>query len=128
MFELPNILNLLLCMIIVFWGTVLIVFISNVITRLIEGMTYFQTPISILFFIHLFIIVLLFNFLQDFIIYLELQKKIYNFSGNIYLDTVIIVGPTIRLTSNYFDKFVKIMIVPILKALLETIMPEPSKC
>lgn len=102
MFSFPNIFDMLIAIQILFLGTILIVFISNKITGLIETVISF---FPILLIIHLNIICFLHHFLKSILLYLEIQKTTYSFDKNVYADTSIIIGPVIAMTSSYIQRF-----------------------
>jgi hypothetical protein len=103
MFSVPNILDMAMTIQILLIGTILIVFISNQITSFIEQFVNF---LPLLLIIHLNIICFLYHFLKSVILWLELQKSVYNFDRNMYLDTSILVGPIIGITSAYIRRFI----------------------
>jgi hypothetical protein len=104
MFSVPNILDMAMTIQILLIGTILIVFISNQITSLIGRLEILPSPLLLI--IHLNIICFLYHFLKSVILWLELQKSVYNFDRNMYLDTSILVGPIIGITSAYIRPFI----------------------
>ena len=102
--EFPNIPSLIISGSIVFFGTICSVFISNNLTFLLQQIT---SNATILIIFHILIISFFFHFVRLFTKYLETQSSIVKFDNDAYLDTVIVVGPTIGASSNYLGKYVR---------------------
>jgi hypothetical protein len=103
-FEFPSFFKLFLSICIIFFSVILIVFISNHLTFLLEKIV---SNLTILVIIHILIICFLFHFVRIFMKYLESQTGFVKLDNNVYLDTAIIIGPTIGATSNYLGKYIK---------------------
>ena len=106
MFSVPNIFDMAMAIQVLFFGTTLIVFISNQITGFIESMASFL-PLPLLLVIHLNIICFLYHFLKSVLLWLEIQSTTYKFDKSVYMDTSIIVGPVIGITSTYIRRFIE---------------------
>ena len=102
-FYFPNVFNSILTILLIFFGILTIVSISNGLTGLLETIV---SNFKIIIIFHLFVICFLYHFLHLFIIYLGLQNK-SDLLDNIYVDTIIFIGPTIGASSNYIGRFVK---------------------
>ena len=106
MFSVPNIFDMIMAIQVLFLGTTLIVFISNQITGFIESMIP-GFPFLLLLVIHLNIICFLYHFLKSMLLWLEIQSTTYKFDKNVYMDTSILVGPVIAITSAYIPRFIE---------------------
>ena len=104
MFSLPNIFDMMMSIQILFLGTICIVFISNQITGFIESLNFFYFPVLVV--IHLNIICFLYHFLKSVLLWLEIVGTTYKFEKSIYMDTSILVGPVIGITSTYIRRFI----------------------
>ena len=102
--EFPNIANLIISIVILFFSVLLIVFISNHFTFLLEKIV---SNLTVLVVFHILVICVLFHFVRLFIKYLESQSSCVKFDNSVYLDSVIIIGPTIGASSNYLGKYIK---------------------
>lgn len=106
MFSVPNIFDMIMAIQVLFLGTILIVFISNQITGFIESMVP-VLPLPLLLVIHLNIICFLYHFLKSVLLWLEIASTTYKFDKSVYLDTSILVGPIIGITSAYIRRFIE---------------------
>jgi len=105
MFDFPDILGMAMSIQILFLGTILIVLISNKLTEFLE-MFFYDSLFPLLVIIHLNLICFLYHFLKSLLLWTEVQGTTYKFDKNVYLDTSILVGPTVAMTSMYIRRFI----------------------
>jgi hypothetical protein len=103
MFSFPDILGMAMSIQVLFLGTILIVFISNKVTEFLEMFIPF---FPLLLIIHLNLICFSYHYLKSLLLWTEIQGTTYKFDKNVYLDTSILVGPVISMTSIYIRRFI----------------------